>query len=398
MTAYKNLSDDEFEPNAYRYCFNPSYDEYRELLEFRNKKLAMTHDEIRGINAWNQRVNEGADLHSYFRHDRRIAELIRDFADGRDFRSGHILTLQQHKDLQYIYDKCSGNELAFLCRPSTPAIEDLRREACAKKYADKAFNDCSEPVKALINSKLDVLMRPELAESYVQALADGKKASWVPERVSPFSDRQAYNQLCTMVSNEQYALRETERKADADRVARGQAEHEKIMKELADRAAERNAALAERTLKAQQRRDDLAAQFKVEAEQRALVASEIQAREAKEKEEKDAIWANRKAEQKADSERVLRNRDREKMIFAGGVGVLGSAIAALVIVPKKYKVSVREVLSTLPKPDEFESIQDYQDTIAAIKSARNWLAGLGVLGTISALVAGAGYRNLERRV
>ena len=310
---------------------------------------------------------------------------------------GDILSVVDNGDLKYIYSNCTGSDLRYLRTPSKPASVDLRREACARKWADKAFNDCSEPVKALINSKLDELMRPELAESYVQALADGKEASWVPGLFSPFADGRVHTELWTMVWKEKDALRETERQANAERLARDRAEHEKRMKELADREAARNAELAAATEAAQQRRDELAAQFKVEAEQRALVASEIKLREAKEKEEKDVIWAKRMAEQNADSERVLRNRGREKMIFAGGVGVLGTAIAALAIIPKKYKVSVREIFSPLPESDDFESVQDYRDKVATIKSARSWLAGLGVLGIISALIAGAGYRNLERR-
>jgi hypothetical protein len=254
------------------------------------------------------------------------------------------------------------------------------------KWAEKSFNNCSAEVQALITSNLGDLMRPCLAESYVQALANGQRTPCVSGRLLLYDNNEALTKLWTLVCQEQDTAREIEKKASDEKLACDTAEAERKRKEFADQQNERMAAFADLNLKAQQRR-------KVEAEQRALVPSEIELREAK---EKDVISAKRMAEQNADSERVLRNQAWEKMIFAGGVGVLGAAIAALAIIPKKYKVSLREIFSPLPESDDFESVQDYRDTVATIKSARSWLAGLGVLGIISALVASVGYRNLER--
>jgi len=395
MVAYKDLPDDDSGQIAYKYCFDESDDGYRKLLEFRNKKLAMTDDERRDINAWNQRVNEGADLHSYFSRDSRIAQLIRDFANGRDFRPGHILNPQEHKNLKYIYDKCSEDQLDFLRTPSKQASVALRKEACAKEYADKAFNDCSEPVKVLITSKLDVLMRPELAESYVQALADGHKSSF--DSLSTYSDIVVYRNLSSMIYEEKEALKKIERKANDERLARNQAEHEKKMKEFADQEAARYAELAAAKAAGKKRREELAADavaLELKHKKKALERNETELREKKEREEFFRALDEREA---ADSEKRTRNKTKKSMIGLGGAGVV-MALVAMAIVPKRYKVSIAEVFSPLPKVDEFESVQDYRDTLAAIRSARSWLAGLGVLGVISALVAGYNYNNLESLV
>jgi len=391
MMAYAELCKEHnqeclvFKQLQERYCFDTNANAYsKRLLVTLKQKVTITAEQLADIKQWKDRADEGVDFSQYFRENPEVACKISKFV-ALKFNRGQILSVEHNRDLKYIYSNCTGSDLQYLRAPSTPASLDLRREACAMKWAKKSFNNCSAQVQALITSNLDDLMRPELAESYVQALANGERAPRVSGRHFLYNN-EAIDKLLSLVCQEKDAAREIEKKASDEEFARNTAEAERKRKEFADQQNERMAALADLNLKAQQRR-------KVEAEQRALVPSEIELREAK---EKDVISAKRMAEQNADSERVLRNQAWEKMIFAGGVGVLGAAIAALAIIPKKYKVSLREIFSPLPESDDFESFQDYRDTVAAIKSARSWLAGLGVLGIISALVASVGYHNLER--
>lgn len=77
----------------------------------------------------------------------------------------------------------------------------------------------------------------------------------------------------------------------------------------------------------------------------------------------------------------------------GGAVVTVGAIAAIFGVCKFYGIAVKELSGALPTIDEFDSEDEFTAKVAAIKKARRWAIGLGVLSATGPIMAIVGTLN-----